>query len=160
MSTSTASSSRASSRRTLQERRRFTKAVPPTRSCSTRSRPRSAAVCCACWPAATASSAGPVRSRLCRTCLIRVTTATACRLCSSARETFVLRRDKWPLHASSTAVGSNQAGALGFSEALRLRSGGCRWRGVLLPLAERSCAVARFCGFVGAFQTSTGNAAE
>jgi hypothetical protein len=47
MSTSTASSSRASSRRTLQERRRFTKAVPPTRSCSTKCRPRSAAVCCA-----------------------------------------------------------------------------------------------------------------
>jgi len=47
MSTSTASSSRASSRRMLQEGRRFTKAVPPTRSGSTKSPPRSAAVCCA-----------------------------------------------------------------------------------------------------------------
>jgi hypothetical protein len=47
MSTSTASSSRASSRRMLQEGRRFTKAVPPTRRGSTKSTPRSAAVCCA-----------------------------------------------------------------------------------------------------------------
>lgn len=47
MSTSTASSSRVSPRRILQERRRFTQAVRPTRSGSTKCRPRSATVCCA-----------------------------------------------------------------------------------------------------------------
>lgn len=43
MSTSTASSSRAFSRLTPRELRRFTKVVPPTRNCSTKCRPRSAA---------------------------------------------------------------------------------------------------------------------
>ncbi|ACV36207.1 hypothetical protein [Accumulibacter sp.] len=41
----TASSSRVSSRRILRERRRFAKAVRPTRSCSTKSTTGSAAVC-------------------------------------------------------------------------------------------------------------------
>jgi hypothetical protein len=47
MSTSTASSSRVFSRRMLQERRHFTKDMPPIRSGSTKSTPRSAGVCCA-----------------------------------------------------------------------------------------------------------------